>query len=278
MAVQGASSCKSYSQHRRYASCSRCLIRPQLIWPRCSRLGMPGASIDTIGDDSLLKIFSHCRLALSDEDEISSDCILEGTKWDTEGWWSNLAQVCRRWRYLVLSSASHLRLFRVCTYGTPVRDKLAHLPALPLVIDYGDEDREVTTQDEEGILLALHSRPRVCRIRLWMSASKIRSLITAIDGDFPILEYLYIKPLTSDRNGLSIPKTFKAPHIRHLALRDVTYSRAMFRLPSSCPPFETTENFTECVRCGGPRLCRYAAFSFYVHRLVNEHDPPTIDL
>jgi hypothetical protein len=239
---------------------------------------MPRALINTISDDSLLKIFSHRRPVLLDEDEASDDRILEGTKWVTEGWWSNLAQVCRRWRCLVLSSASQLRLFRVCTYGMPVRDILAHSPALPLVLDYGDEDREVTTQDEEGILLALQSRRRVCRIRLWMSASNIRRLIAAIDGDFPILEYLYIKPLTSDYNGLSIPEPFKAPHICHFALRNVTYSPSMFCLPSPSPPFHSTENFTEYVRCGGPRLWRYAALSCYVHRLVNEYDPPTIDL
>ena len=239
---------------------------------------MPGAYINTISDDSLLKIFSRRRPVLLDEDEASNDRILEGTKWDTEGWWSNLSQVCRRWRYLVLSSASHLRLFRVCTYGTPARDILAHSPALPLIIDYGDEDREVTTQDEEGILLALQSRRRVRRIRLWMPASNIRRLIAAIDGDFPILEYLYIKPLTSDCNGLSIPKTFKAPHIRHFALRNVTYSRGMFRLPSPSPPFQSTEKSTEYVRCGSPRLWRYAALSCYVHRLIDEYDPRTIDL
>jgi hypothetical protein len=59
---------------------------------------------------------------------------------------------------------------------------LAHSPPLPLVIDYGDEDRELTAQDEEGISLALRRRRRVRRIRFRMSASNLRKFGVAMDG------------------------------------------------------------------------------------------------
>jgi hypothetical protein len=168
-----------------------------------------GTSIHILGDDSLLKIFYHCQPALIDHDDAADDeRTLEGKKWDRQRWWYILAHVCRRWRYLVLTSASDLGLCLVCTYGTPVADMLAHSPPLPLVVDYVGQEHEVTAEDEERILLALQRRSRIRRIRLWIPASNIRKLVVAISGDFPMLEYLYIEPLNE---GVIPPVTFRAP-------------------------------------------------------------------
>ncbi len=68
---------------------------------------------------------------------------------------SKLVQVCRRWRYLILESASHLRLSLVCAPGTPVTVMLAHSPPLPLIIDYFDENNDIDAKDEEGLIYAL---------------------------------------------------------------------------------------------------------------------------
>ncbi len=57
---------------------------------------------------------------------------------------------------------------------------LAHSPPLPLIIDYRNEGREVTAQDEEGILLALRRRRRVRRIRLCIPSLSLRRLVAAI--------------------------------------------------------------------------------------------------
>lgn len=130
--------------------------------------------IHILSDKTLLKIFYLCRLVVSDEDEVDDNHILEGTKWNGEQWWYKIAHVCRRWRCLVLESASYLDLCLICTYGTPVADVLAHSPPLPLIIDYGDEDREVTTEVvEESILFALQRRRRVRHIRLCIPSSNL---------------------------------------------------------------------------------------------------------
>jgi len=50
----------------------------------------------------------------------------------------------------------------------------------------------MSTEDEEDILLALQHRNCVQRIRLMMPILNLQKLIMAIDGQFPILEYLYI--------------------------------------------------------------------------------------
>ena len=228
-------------------------------------------------DDLLLKIFDLYRPVLLHQGESDDDyTIIEREKWDVERWWCRIAHICRRWRQLVLGSASHLGLCLVCTYGTPVAEMLAYSPLLPLMMDYGDEDREVTSEDEEGILLALRRRRRVRRIRLWMSALSIRRLVAAMDGEFPMLENLYIKPLTDDDNDLSLPDTFKALHLRHFTLRNISYSPGMFHLPPSTPNVPSTERIQFALYYG-PQLWRYAPFSCCVYQPVSERGSKTTD-
>ena len=180
-----------------------------------------------LDDDSLLNIFSHCRPDLIDKDETDGPVILRGGYWARERWWYQVAHVCRRWRYLILGSVSHLGLCLHCTYGTPVADMLAYSPPspIPLIIDSLDEHRNITAEDEAGMMLALQQRDRVRRIRLRMSSvPTLQRFIMALDGEFPILEYLYIvlspaTPIT----GLILPKTFHAPHLRHLILRNFAF-------------------------------------------------------
>ncbi|KAH9981814.1 hypothetical protein BJV74DRAFT_887319 [Russula compacta] len=176
------------------------------------------SSIHILDDDSLLNIFYLYRPVLLYEDEDDDALILQGGHWDRERWWYKFTHVCRRWRYLILASASHLGLCLICTYDTPVADMLAHSPPLPLTIDYIDKDRDITAADEERIMLVLQHRDRVRHIRLLMPISGLQKLITAIDDKFPMLEYLYIGPPTSHRTSLILPQTFQAPQLRHLIL------------------------------------------------------------
>jgi hypothetical protein len=140
--------------------------------------------------------------------------------WVQERWWYKLAQVCRRWRYLILEFASHLDVCLHCTYGTPVADILAHSPPLPLIIDYLYKGPGITAK-EEDIFLALQHRDRVRRISLRMPVANLRRFVIAIDDEFPMLDYLYIGDLTGDNTGLMLPETFQAPQLRHLLLEGV---------------------------------------------------------
>ena len=174
--------------------------------------------IQRLDDDVLINIFYHCRPVMLDEDEVDPVRILQGGEWDRERWWYKLVQVCQRWRCLILTSPSYLGLCLVCTYGTPVADMLAHSPPLPLVIDHAIRYRDVTVEDEDGILLALQHHDRVRRIRLRMSIPKLQRLIMAIDDHFPILEYLFLAPNTKHEINLRLSQTFQAPQLRHLVL------------------------------------------------------------
>jgi hypothetical protein len=229
--------------------------------------------IHTITNDSLLNIFYHCRPIPFEADD--------GVLWRREQvrescqWWYTLAHVCRKWRFHVLSSPSRLGLSLVCSYGTPVTDMLAHSPPLPLVIDYVDEDRKTTTEDEGGILLALQHRHRVRHIRLCIPVSNLQKVIEAIDGEFPMLEYMYIEPLANDDESIILPETFRAPHIRRLVLRKVTQSPVTItshpQPPTPC--VQSTEGNNLCELCAGPLLLRYVSLSCYICQLVNEHGP-----
>ena len=137
-------------------------------------------------------------------------------------------KVCHRWRYIVFQSASYLRLCLVCARGTPVADMLAHSPPLPIVVNYFDKDHDITAEDEAGVILALQHRDRVRRIRL---RKLVRKLIGTFNGEFPVLEYLLIEyqpypvhTLESEdvsQITMSLPETFRAPHLRHLVLMNL---------------------------------------------------------
>jgi hypothetical protein len=96
---------------------------------------------------------------------------------------------------------------------------LAHSPPLPLLIDYSDYRAlcDITTEDEQGAILALKQRDRVRRVHLRMSIRSLRKLIGAIDEEYPILEYLIVHP--KDFGLISVlPETLQAPRLRHLVL------------------------------------------------------------
>ena len=143
----------------------------------------------------------------------------------------------------MFESASHLRLSLVCARGTPVAEMLAHSPPLPLVIDYLDQNHKVAAEDpdEEGIILALRHRDRVRRIRLRKSIPVLQKIINSLNGEFPVLEYLYVRyrkflrPMVEHNTSLNLPETFRAPHLRHLLLRN-------FDIPIESPVLTTMGN------------------------------------
>ena len=174
-------------------------------------------SIHIIDDYSLLNIFHLYRPFLLGEDRDVDTRVRGGVGWIGERWWYRLAHVCQRWRNLIIGSASYLGLCLVCTYRTPMADMLAHSPPLPLVIDY--EGTDITREDEEAIMSALKQRDRVRRIRFGIPTLKLQKLITSIDGEYPVLEYLILwDPPGAKRTVLILPETLQTPHLRHLSI------------------------------------------------------------
>ena len=178
-------------------------------------------SIHILDDDSLLHVFHLYRPFLLGEDEDDNGRLWGGTKgWDRGHWWYKLAHVCQRWRNILLGSSFYLKLSLVCTYGAPVADMLAHSPPLPLVLDYVERGRDMTTDDEDGIILALKQRGRVLRVRL-LDVTSLQKFIAIMDEEYPILEFLVIE-LPSNGTIFRFPETLQAPHLRHLMLEGIT--------------------------------------------------------
>ena len=169
-------------------------------------------SIHILNDDSLLHVFYLYRPLFKGE--------AGPADWRYSGrWWYALAHVCRRWRNILLGSATYLDLSLLCTYGTPVADMLAHSPPLPLVVSYFYKNRQLTTKDEEGIILALKQHDRVRRVRLGNACKILEKLIVAMDEECPILEFLHIsRPIEDTTTILRFSESFQAPHLRHLLL------------------------------------------------------------
>jgi hypothetical protein len=117
---------------------------------------------------------------------------------------------------------------------------LANLPHLPLIINHVYEDDVITAEDEEGVILALLHHDRVRRIRLRNSIPNLQKFIIALDGEFLILEYLlihhsYSTSADTHDTSLSLPETFRAPHLRHLFLMG-------FAIPTESPLLTTMAN------------------------------------
>jgi hypothetical protein len=168
--------------------------------------------------------------------------------WERQRWWYKLTQVSRWWRYLILGSRTLLDLHLVCTFGVPVADMLAHSPPLPLTIYYYYDDREMTAEDEQGVLLALEHRDRVHHVALstGIPSPNLDKLMPAMDGPFPILERLYIAEELEEETGLTLPVTFQAPNLRRLLL---SYAA----LPIASPLLTSTGGLVDLRLVGIPR-------------------------
>jgi len=189
------------------------------------------ALIHILDDDSLLNIFYFCRPVVWEREGVPAPRFLEGGEWARERWWYKLVHVCRRWRRLILGSASYLGLSLVCARATPVAGMLSNLPhlsQLPLIIDHLSEVGDITAESKKRILLVLQHRDRIRRVRLRMSVPNLQKLVVAMDGDFPLLEHLYIMPTVRNNTGITLPATFQAPRLRHLILEN-------FALPIGSP-------------------------------------------
>jgi len=176
--------------------------------------------INILDDDSLLNIFYHCMpLVFHLEEGFGDNSVLWGTTWGCERWWYKLASVCRRWRRLILASPSYLGISLVWMSGATIADMLAHSPTFPLIIDHIPMLERDNAKIEERLFLALKHRDRVSRIRIWVDDFPPWERLTeAISEEFPLLEYLYLRPLARVNTNLSLPSTLRAPHLRHLVL------------------------------------------------------------
>ena len=166
--------------------------------------------IQMLNYDEVLHIFHYYRL-----EDVES--------WNLRLGWCKLAHVCRRWRYLIYDSSSLLDIYLLLKNGSPTLGSLAHLPPLPLVIDYCNMTTPWVRQDELSILTGLQQRERVRRLSLQVPSPHLDICLTTMSDLYPILEDLSLSSTTEEDTSLALPRTFNAPNLRYFALRGVGF-------------------------------------------------------
>jgi len=168
------------------------------------------AHIYRLNYDALLNIFHHYRL-----EDVNS--------WNLRLAWCKLAHVCRRWRYLIYDSFSLLDMYLLLKNGSPPLGSLAHLPPLPLVIDYCNMTTTWVRQDELGILNGLQQHGRVRRIFLRVPTPHMCICLATMSDLYPILEDLFLSSTTKEETSVVLPGTFRAQNLRYLTLQGVGF-------------------------------------------------------
>ncbi|KAH9172507.1 hypothetical protein EDB89DRAFT_885780 [Lactarius sanguifluus] len=182
-------------------------------------------TINRLNDPILLWIFSYF--------------LLDQNTWNFQLGWRKLSHVCQSWRHLIYETAFNFDMHILCTNGTPIVDTIDHLPHFPLFVDYREDDNRswkpvtIGGEDELGIYHALRLRERVRRIDLHLSPLILHKFLMLMDRPFPILERLSLSFTVDKNTTLTLPKTFLASNLRHLALLGIGLPKRLRLLSST---------------------------------------------
>jgi hypothetical protein len=150
--------------------------------------------------------------------------------------WHTLVHVCRKWRTIVFGSPRRLGLRLFCKETTPVKEKLAVWPPLPIVI--GRRNPLHNWRGMENIIAALEHNDRVCEIDLVLDAnSELEELLAATQQPFPELTHLNVclqtvlgrlqTVLGRDETPV-VPESFlggSAPRLQYLHVQHIPFPR-----------------------------------------------------
>jgi F-box-like len=185
-------------------------------------------------EDVLLEIFDSYRQTF--EQEPGYEWV-----WNGKDGWFNLAHVCQKWRCVVFSSSSRLRVrLLFVSRRAPRANVLARLPPLPIVVDYGSTTLQ-TMKEQNRAVAALRFPDRVRRIVLKVSNPVLDGIHRAIKRPFPSLECFELLYESMSGPKFDLPTTiFRgcAPSLRHLRLQNV-------RLASLSPLLSSTKGLVD---------------------------------
>ena len=171
------------------------------------------ATVQTLPDDILLEIFKCHRLASLRSKPGSST-------------WYKLAQVCRRWRFIVFAYPRTLDpCIVVSTNTNRIEETAGFWPVdLPIAMWYRSQ---LSAKDEENILNILKNPARICEIDIDMTYYLARKCASLLEESFPALEYLRLgsQGIISGW-ALVIPDNFlgnSAPRLRVVHLKNTVF-------------------------------------------------------
>lgn len=177
------------------------------------------AHIHLLDNDSLLEIFRYYRLEHEDI-------------WNLRFTWRRLTHICRRWRYLTYDSSRLLDLCLLLTVNSLSIVTLAHLPPLPLILDYWDRSTVMARKDEDNIYLGLQQHGHVRRVAVRAPSPNLRMWLGQMNQLFPRLGDLSLSSTTTDEMSLILPGTLQAPDLRRLSLHGIGLPKGLPLLSS----------------------------------------------
>ena len=121
----------------------------------------------------------------------------------------------------------------LCTKGTPIVDRLEHLPPLPIFVKYRYKIVAIRSQDELGIYHALQLRDRVRSIDLHLPPANLHKSLMLMNEPFQILEDLSLSFTVDKITTFTLPKTFQAPNLVRLTLRGICLPKRLRLLAST---------------------------------------------
>ena len=176
-------------------------------------------------DDVLLEIFKYNRLAS-----------FRSGPWK----WYRLAQVCRRWRFVIFAYPRLLDLRIVSTNSTPIREIPDFWPAdLPIIMWYPSL---LSREDQDNIFDILKNPARICEMDIDIMCFLLAKCASLLEEPFPALEYLRMgsQGIASGARGymgaLLFPDNFlgnSAPRLRVLRLQDTVFPSLLRLLSTS---------------------------------------------
>ncbi|KAI9451453.1 hypothetical protein BJY52DRAFT_1352072 [Lactarius psammicola] len=179
--------------------------------PRKRKGKEPHAIAQTLPDDVLLKIFDYHRLAS-----------LRSGPWK----WHRLAQVCRRWRFVIFAYPHRLDLRIVSTYNKPIWEAPDFWPALPIIIWYPQSalHGSLSAGDEDSISDILKNPAHICEMHIDLTRSLFEKCTSLIEESRKYLQLRTLNIRTTER--LVLPGDFlggSIPQLRVIHLDDTAF-------------------------------------------------------
>jgi len=180
----------------------------------------PRVTIDALPDNVLLDTFEFCLG--KDDPNVVFDDDDDDDDHDYDGW-QTLVHVCRRWRWMVVTSPRRLDLKLYCTEQRLVNSKtLGIWPELPIVVVAQNMHSK---EDGTNVIAALRHHNRVCKIDYYGHfQDSLLEEFAAIDEPFPALTSLELASYGQD--GPVLPDSFlggSAPRLQSIHLYGIPY-------------------------------------------------------
>ncbi len=150
--------------------------------------------------------------------------------------WHRLAQVCRRWRFVIFAYPHHLDLRIVSIYNKPIRETPDFWPALPIIIWYPQSApyQSLSAKDEDNVCDILKKPARICEMHIDITRSLFKKCTSLREESLKYLQLTTLDIRTTER--LVLPGDFlggSIPRLRVIHLDDTAFPTLPRLLSSS---------------------------------------------